>query len=295
MDMEFKGVDILKKKKLITELLKFTFLIPALAVFSFAIIAPFVLGIGISLTNWNGVGKDYDFVGLKNLFLLFRDEAAIIPIKNTLLYTIMVVIIVNSVGLLMAVGMNMKIKGVRFLRAAIFSPMVTSLVLASFVWTYIYIDVFPLVFGIKGLLGSIDTVMYGIILICVWRDTGLAMVIYFAGLQTIPEELNEAAKIDGANAFQVFKAITFPMLAPAFTTCITLWLGWSLKVFDYPMAATRGGPGDASTTFAIYVYNYAFPYNKAGYGQMAALVMMAVVVVISSIVTSFLRRREVEL
>ncbi len=282
-------------KKLWIEFEKFTFLIPALALFIFVIAIPFIQGIGISMTNWDGIGKDYDFVGFKNLLLLFKDEAAITPIKNTLLYTVLVVVLVNAIGLMLAIGLNQKFRGANLLRSAIFSPMVTSLVLAAFVWTYLYLDVFPLLFGIKGLLGSVDTVMYGIIFICVWRDSGLAMVIYYAGLQSIPEELDEAARIDGANIFQKFKTITFPMLAPAFTTCITLWLGWCLKVFDYPMAATSGGPGDASTTFAIYVYNYMFPFNKAGYGQMAALVMMACVILISSVTTSFLRRREVEL
>ena len=169
-------------------------------------------------------------------------------------------------------------------------PLVISLVLSAFIWSFTYSNVFPKLFGIPGLLGSADTVIYGISIICIWRDCGLAMMTYFATLQGIPE----AARVDGANIFQRFKNVTLPMLAPAFTINITLWLGWGLKVFDYPMAATGGGPGRASETLAMYVYNYAFPYNKAGYGQAAALVMMVGIFIISSTVTKILRKRELD-
>ena len=176
-----------------------------------------------------------------------------------------------------------------------FLPIIASLVITAFIWGRIYGDVFPVNFGLASPLTSTTKVIPGIALMCIWRDTGLAMVIYNAGIQSVPEELKEAARIDGANGYQIFWNVTFPMLAPAFTTCVTLWLGYGLKIFDYPRVATNGGPGKASETIAIFVYNHFFTNNRAGYGQMAAIVMLIVVVIITSIVTKLLRRREVQL
>jgi raffinose/stachyose/melibiose transport system permease protein len=137
--------------------------------------------------------------------------------------------------------------------------------------------------------------MFGLAIIAVWRDTGLAMLVYIAGLKAIPSELYEAATVDGAGPVRRFFTITVPLLAPVFTICVTLWLGWGLRVFDYPMAATGGGPGDASETLAMYVYNYTFPFGRAGYGQAAAILMFVMVFAISGTVAKLLRKREVEL
>jgi len=288
------GACRLKVRKIIDELEKFLFLLPALGIFSFVIIIPIISGIGIALTNWNGLSSSYDFVGLKNLRILLTDPGLLGPLGNTLFFTCMVTVFVNLIGLVMALGFNNKFKGSELLKSLFFMPIATSLVLASFLWTNIYIDVFPKLFGMSGLLGNPRTVMSGIVLICIWRDSGLAMVIYYANLQVIPKETLEAAIIDGCNFTKKLRFIILPLLAPAFTTCVTLWIGWGLKIFDYPFVSTNGGPGKASWTLGIYVYNYAFPYNKAGYGQMAAIVMTVLVVAITGIVTKVLRRREVE-
>ena len=267
---------------------------PALIIFAIIIVIPFFNGIDISLTNWDGISPKSDFVGLRNFQILFQDTEIISPIKNTLLFTIITVVFVNIIGLALALGVSSKFRGSDFIKSILFMPLVISLVLSAFIWSFTYSNVFPKLFGISGLLGSADTVIYGISIICIWRDCGLAMMTYFATLQGIPEELYEASRVDGANVFQRFKNVTLPNLAPAFTINITLWLGWGLKVFDYPMAATGGGPGRASETLAMYVYNYAFPYNKAGYGQAAALVMMVGIFIISSTVTKILRKRELD-
>lgn len=284
----------MKNKKLISNAGDFLFLVPALIIFAIIIIIPFINGIGISLTNWDGIAPKSDFVGLRNFQILFQDAEIINPIKNTLIFTVITVVFVNVIGLALALGVSSKFRGSDFIKSILFMPLVISLVLSAFIWSFTYSNVFPKLFGIPGLLGSADTVMYGISIICIWRDCGLAMMTYFATLQGIPEELYEASRVDGANVFQRFKNVTLPNLAPAFTINITLWLGWGLKVFDYPMAATGGGPGRASETLAMYVYNYAFPYNKAGYGQAAALVMMVGIFIISSTVTKILRKRELD-
>lgn len=288
---DFMKNSVAKRKKALIDL---TFLIPALLVLLFVVGIPFFQGLGISLTNWDGFTKEKNFVGLRNLYLLVKDTQVINAIQNTLLYTCITAVGVNALALLLAVLLDGNVFGKRFLRSVLFLPMIVSLVVAAFMWTRIYGDVLPTYFNIMSPLVSVKWAVPGIALICLWRDTGLAMVIYNAGLQSVPESLKEAARIDGANNWQIFRNITFPLIAPAFTTCVTLWLGYGLKVFDYPKAATNGGPGKASETFALYVYNNFFSNNRAGYGQMASIVMFLVVILITNSVTKILRKREVE-
>lgn len=280
------------KRKLVT----FSFLLPALILFVVVMLIPFIQGVGIALTSWNGSSKEMTFVGLKNLVTLFTiDPNSMVTIGNTLTFTVMSVVAVNVLGLLVAMGMSGRFRGSALLRTMMFAPIVASLVIAAFTFTYVFNLILPGILHMeKGLLSSPNTVMIGVTLICVWRDTGLAMVIYYAALKNVPSELVEAATIDGANALQRFSRITFPLIAPAFTTCVTLWLGWGLKVFEYPYIATQGGPGTSSRTFAIFVYEHAFVSNRVGYAQMAALVMLFVIILCSGTVTALLRKREVE-
>ncbi|MDQ0917031.1 carbohydrate ABC transporter permease [Paenibacillus sp. V4I5] len=283
------------KRKYRDEIVKFTFLIPALLFFTLVILVPFVRGINIAFTNWDGIAEHYKYVGLRNIILFFQDNEVIGPLKNTLFFAFITTFFVNVFGLILAVALNNKFKGVNFLKAVIFMPMVISLVLAAVIWRYVFSDIYPLIFNTSGgLLGNPNTVMWGIAIICIWKETGLAMVIYFAGLQTIPKDMYECARIDGANPVQQFFKITMPLLMPAFTYCIPLWLGTGLRQFDYSMVATKGGPGRASETMAMYIYNYEFPYFKAGYGQMSALILFAMILVITLIITQYLRRKEVE-
>ncbi len=285
----------MKKAKWRNRLAWFSFLAPAMLIFCFVVAVPFVQGIGIAFTDWNGLSPDYHFIGLKNLKYLFADKQTANAVKNTLYYTVLTCVGVNVLGLAITVGLDSRVWGRKFLKSVMFLPIIASLVITAFIWGRIYGDVFPVNFGIASPLASTTKVIPGIALMCIWRDTGLAMVIYNAGIQSVPEELKEAARIDGANAHQTFWHVTFPMLAPAFTTCVTLWLGYGLKIFDYPRVATNGGPGKSSETVAIFVYNHFFTNNRAGYGQMAAIVMLILVVIITSVTTRLLRRREVQL
>ena len=276
------------------KMVSFSFLVPALIVFGFVIAVPFVQGFGIAFTNWNGFSPTYEVTGLKNFFDLFKDTQVRDAAMNTLWYTVITCVGVNLFAILIAVGLDGNVVGRRFLKSAMFTPIISSLVIAAFMWNRVYGEVFPTYLGIPSPLTFTNTVIPGIAMVCLWRDTGLAMIIYNAGLQSIPEDMKEAARIDGANTWQVFKNITFPMLAPAFTTCVTLWLGYGIKVFDYPYVIVSGGMGKSATTLGVFVYRTFFTNNKAGYGQMAAIVLLLIVVVVTSITTWLLRRREVE-
>lgn len=271
------------------------FLIPAIILFAFVVIIPFASGIGISLTNWNGISKEYDYIGIRNFIQLLKDDSLIGPLKNTFLFTLLSMTFVNLFGLLTALGININFKGSNLLKSIYFLPITISIVFSAYIWTYIYAFVFPALLNLPGLLGDKSTVMLGIAIMSIWRDTGFAMIIYYAGIKGIPQELIEAARVDGANVWNRFRHVTFPMIAPSITINVSLFLGWGIKVFEQPMAATKGGPGTASETLALYVYKYTFPYNRAGYGQAAGIIMLIMVVAITGLITGFLRKKEVEL
>jgi len=137
--------------------------------------------------------------------------------------------------------------------------------------------------------------MVGLAIIAIWRDSGYCMVVYIAAIQGVSKDFYEAAQIEGASRFQQFRQITIPMIGPAITSNITLLLAWGMKVFDYPMAATSGGPGRASETVAMLIYNNLFIYYKAGYGQAIAVIFTFFIFLCSTTVSRTLRKREVEL
>jgi ABC-type sugar transport system permease subunit len=290
-----KGDDMIMNRKMLSRLQDFSFVLPALLIFTFVILAPFISGLHIAFTDWNGINANYHFVGLKNFFSILKDGEILNPFGNTIFFTVVTVIVVNILGLALALALNKSFRGSNFIKTCIFMPMVVSLVLTSYMWVYVYNDFISRYIHIVSPLSSSKTVMIGLCIMSIWKETGLAMVLYYATLQTVPTDLLEAAEIDGANSIQRFKNVVIPFLAPAFTYCIPLWLGLGLKQFDYSFVATNGGPGTASVSMAMYIYQYEFPYYKTGYGQMVALVYLILVLIISNLVTKALRKREIEL
>ena len=144
------------------------------------------------------------------------------------------------------------------------------------------------------MLGNPKTALISIVFIVLWNSVGVNIVIYLAGLSNVPEDLYEAAIVDGANAWQKFIKITVPMVVPSFTICVTMTLTSSLKEFATVMAATGGGPGRATETIAMYIYNNMYSYNQAGYGQAVALVFVVLLFLISAVLSYLFRKMEVE-
>lgn len=282
------------KYKIKNELVDLSFLLPAFLIFLFMILIPLIMGVRFTFTDWDGISDTMNFVGLKNFNTVFHDKDLLVPIKNTIIFTIITVICVNAIGLGLALLVNREFKGINIFKSIIFIPLVISLVLVSQMWMYVYNDFFSMI-GLENPLVSSKHVMLGLCGMCIWKESGLAMMVYLAGLKGIPSDVMEAAIVDGANGWQRFKKVTIPFLAPAFTYCIPLWLAGGLRMFDYATVATSGGPGDASTTMAYYIYKYLFPYNKVGYGQTVAMIYLAICIVISTFVTNRLRRREIDL
>ncbi len=281
--------------KTIRRLEEFSFVLPALIMFMIFVAYPFLQGITMSFTNWDGMSATRIFVGLKNYTMLFQDKNFVNATKNTLLFTILAMVFSNILGLLFAVMISKASKLNSLLRTCIFMPYCLSLVLSSYIWRYVYSDVFYDKFGIPSPLGSMTWVMYGLTVISVWRDAGYCMVVYIAAMQGVSEDYYEAADLEGATVWQKFRMITIPMIRPAITANLTLTLAWGMKVFDYPMAATAGGPGRASETLAMLIYNNLFIYYKAGYGQAIAVIFTVTIFILSAVVSRMLRAREVEL
>lgn len=272
-----------------------TFLAPAAIFFIIFVLIPFIEGIPMAFYSWDGFSPNKEFVGLKNFINTFTDPYIFNALKNTLEFTGYTVVLSNLLGLILALAVEKTTRTNSVLRTIFFMPFVISLVLSAFIWSYIYSDVLYSIFKIPSPLGDSSLVIIGLAVISIWRDAGYCMIIYVAALQAVPKEFYEAAKVEGAGAFRRFFSITLPMIVPAFTANVTLLLAWGLKVFDYPMAATLGGPGRASETLAMYVYNNVFAYHKAGYGQAVAIVMTIFIFIASSSVAKALRKKEVEL
>ena len=281
-------------KKVKSKLINFSFLLPVLFFFGFSVIIPFFSGLHIALTDWNGVSKELNYVGLRNFINIFSNKDILQPVQNTICYTLIATIAGNIISLLLALAINRKFIGRTFARTAFFLPTAISVVLAVFIWGYIFRDVFRNLFGWNSLLGQKSTVILGIAIIHMWIDVGINMLVYLSSLTTVPKELYESADLDGATRIQQFFRVTLPMIVPAFTTCITLSLTYGLREFATPYAATQGGPAGASETIGIYIYNHLMSYNKAGYGQAISVVFTIALVLIGGGLSRALRRLEVE-
>jgi len=271
-----------------------SFLLPILLFFSFAMLVPFLMGIQVSFTDWNGLSRTMNYIGLENFKNIFISPDVLIPLKNTVLYGLMYVVANNVLALTLALALNRQFRGRNASRLIFFIPNALSPVLTAFVFSFIYKDLFSELFGIQSLFSSTGTALIGIVLLAVWHNVGINMLIYLAALSGVPKDLYEAATVDGAGAWQRFANVTLPMIVPAFTVCITLSLTSGLREFAFPLVATGGGPVRSTETLAIYIYNYLFAYNKAGYGQALAFVFMAFLLIVGLTVSRLLRRKEIE-
>ena len=290
------------KKKRINKKIKartisaYVFLIPGFCMFCFSVLIPFFKGINIAFTDWNGITKDYNYVWFDNFINIFRDQRIIQPFVNSLKFALIGTIGSNFFSLGTALLVNQrKGKVSNFIRIILFIPVCFSSILTAFIWGFIYREVLPQLFGMKSLLGNEKWVIVAIIVMGIWNTCGINMLIYLSGLKNIPTDIVEAAKIDGASTWKRFTNITIPLLTPSFTVCVTLSLTSWLKEFAMTLSATGGGPAGASKTMSIYIFENLYTYNKAGYGQAVALAFALLLIVIGNLVSSFFRKREVEL
>jgi ABC-type sugar transport system permease subunit len=277
------------------------FVLPAVLIFAVFFAYPVISSFYISLTKWDGLNPELKFIGLDNFIKLWTDQHFWLAFKNTFKYAFWVTIIQNGLGLILALAASNKVfRGFRVL--FLIPPLLSSIALGT-IWKYMYapngiINSFLTVVGlevyIQNWLGDPKLALYSLIVTNVWKWSGMSMIIYLAGLQSIPDVIQEAASIDGVGPWQRFKHITFPLIAPAFTINVVLSMIGSLKVFDIIYIMTQGGPGRATESLTTYIFGRAFDANKFGYGTAVAVVMFAVILVLSLIQLRYLTKREVQ-
>jgi raffinose/stachyose/melibiose transport system permease protein len=268
---------------------------------------PTISGLYYSLTDWKGISQEINFIGFRNYRRLFDDRIFFTSIKNTLLIAAVVVVGQNATALLLAVALNKKLMpGKNFFRIMFFIPSLLSAVVMGYTWLYI-LNVHTGIVGMALRTFNVENIfkydiftnptsaLLGIALTLVWQFTGYSMVIYLAGLQTIQQELYEAADIDGAGAFQKFRCVTIPLLVPSITVSTFLILVGCLKIFEQPYVLTKGGPGSSTETIGTFIYNSAFSGLQMGYGTAISTVLFIGILIVTTVQLKFFRKLEIEL
>ena len=274
------------------------FILPAL----FALVlVPAVKGFYYSFTDWNGIGKNAVFVGISNYGKLLSDSRFWNSFLFTFVFALCSVICINAVGFGLAVLVTNKIKGANLARTVFFMPNLIGGILLGFTWQFIFVSIFEAIgkntgmTWLQGWLSDQKTGFIGMLIVLTWQLAGYMMIIYIAQLESIPESYLEAAKIDGATAFQTFLKIKLPLVAPAFTIGLFLSISDSFKMFDQNLSLTAGGPANSTEMIALNIYNTAFKESKLGQAQAKAVVFLIVVVVISVTQLILSKRKEVEM
>jgi raffinose/stachyose/melibiose transport system permease protein len=275
-----------------------------MVVYAFVVVYPSLAGAVYAFTDWSGVGGGAKFVGLDNFKHLFTDDQSLGSLRNTILLTIFIVIVQNAIGLGLALGVHARIRSTHALRAIFFAPAVVSPVVIAFLWKYLFnpdpdsginalLGLVGLSFLQQDWLGNPSLALWSVGFTVVWQFAGYSMVIFLAGLQGVPRELEEAAAIDGAGRWMRFRKVVLPLIAPAVTINLMLSTIGGLKLFDQVFAITNGGPGYATETLSTLIYKQAFVFGKYGYSTAVALVLAILVTAIALVQLRFLRSREV--
>jgi multiple sugar transport system permease protein len=286
-----------RRSKLYHPITPYLFVLPYLLFFIVLRFGPSIAGLGMSFTEWTIVGSP-KFVGLANFRDMLSDQRFLTALKNTVFFVAVTVPVLVVVSLLIAVFLNQARKGQGLGRVAVFTPYVLMSTVVGVIWTWLLEKDFGLInvylgkLGIRGppWLVDPDCAMFGIIITTVWWTVGFNTVLFLAGLQDIPEEYYEAARIDGANKLQEFFSITVPLLAPTMFMVILLSIINSFQVFDQVYVMTSGGPGMATLTLVQYIYTAAFQFRKMGYGAAVASVLFAILVTFALLQIRLFRR-----
>jgi raffinose/stachyose/melibiose transport system permease protein len=267
------------------------FTVPALLLFAFVVLVPSARGVYYAFTDWDGLSPGFSWVGFGNFAEMADDPAATQALWHTLVIAVAITVIQNGVGLLLALGVNSVIKSRNVLRVLLFAPAVVTPIVSAYLWRNILgpdgavnslLDAVGLGSWRQDWLGDPDIALWSVVGVIVWQFAGYSMVIFLAGLQSVPREIHEAAAIDGAGAVRRFWSVTRPLLAPAFTINLMLSIIGGIKLFDQVYALTGGGPGHATDTLSTLIYKDAFTLGEFGYSIALAVVLTLVVSVASA-------------
>lgn len=268
------------------------FVLPTMIAFTIGFIAPFLLGIYLSFCKFTTV-TDAEFIGLGNYIKTLGDAEFIHSLWYTALYTVVTVLLINVLAFAVAMLLTKGIKGTNIFRTVFFMPNLIGGIVLGYVWQLL----------LNGILANFDRTLtysevygfWGLVILVLWQQVGYMMIIYISGIQNIPGELIEAAKIDGANSWQILKNVTIPMVMPSITICTFLTLTNGFKLFDQNLALTNGAPSKMSELLALNIYNTF--YGRTGWegvGQAKAVEFFILVAIIALIQNKLTRSKEVQ-
>lgn len=273
----------------------------AFAVFFCFNTLPLLKGFGYSFTNFRGYGS-YDVVGLRNYVDLFGDKRVGNSYLFTFQFALVTTVLVNVLSLVMALGLNAKIRAKSALRGIYFMPNILGGLVVGYIFSYLFTYILPAAgkalgigFLSKSLLSGENTAWIAIVLVCAWQSVAMNTIIYISGLQTVPEDVYEAGAIDGASGWRRFSGLTLPLIIPFFTINMVLCMKNFLMVFDQIMALTKGGPAQSTESISYLIYNNGMTGGQFGFQSANAVVFFVVIVFISVMQMRFLGGKEEQL
>ncbi len=264
------------------------FVLPSVFIWFSVVIIPFFYGLGITFTDWNGLAMDINFVGFDNYVQVFTDSAFLKSLLKTVVYVIFSVLLSNIIGFLLALAVTSGMKGQNLFRIGFFTPNIIGGIILGYIWNFIFsyaLTGFGKSWGIDWLstswLTDPNKALAALIIVSAWQMSGYLMVIYIAGLTSVPRLLIEAASIDGATTWQVIKNVKIPLIRNSITICVFLAITRSFMSFDMNLSLTAGGPYKSTELIAYKIYQTAFTSMKFGVGQAQAIVLFIIVAGVS--------------
>ena len=257
------------------------------AVFAAVVIIPFIYGLYLTFTSWDGVSKQKPFVALQNYMATFADTAYWQALGRTMIYSVIAVILVNGVAFILAYMVTSGVKGQNFFRAGFFIPNLIGGIVLGYIWKFVFNrafvalgESFSIGFLSTSWLATTNGAMLCLIIVSVWQYAGYMMLIYVAGFMSVSSDVLEAASIDGCTDVQTIWYISVPLMVSSFVQCLFLTITRCFMVYDVNLSLTNGEPFNSSVMGAMHVYNQAFTYKNYGTGQAEALILFIICAVV---------------
>jgi raffinose/stachyose/melibiose transport system permease protein len=284
------------------EFLPWMFLAPAVLIYSVIVIYPMLYSAYLSLFRWDGISPTKVFVGLENYVILFtQNDVFWIALKNNAIWLVAALLLPTSIGLGLALLLNTRFRGSHIFRSIFYFPAVLSLAVVGLIWTWIYqpdlglLNQMLVALGLKAFtrnwLSDPQIAIYPVIVAATWNAVGLPMLLYLAGLQTIPEELHEAAKVEGAGPIRRFLYVTFPLLRETTLIVLAITAINALKAYDIVYAMTNGGPANKTQLLSTWMYFLTYNYNQVGLGTAIAVVLFLLTMIFAIPYIRFMTRK----
>lgn len=270
------------------------------ALFLCVVIVPFIYGLYLTLTSWDGVSLTKPFVGLANFVAAFQDKDYWAAMGRTVIYSVFAVVLINVVAFALAWLVTSGVKGQNFFRAGFFVPNLIGGIVLGYVWKFVFNRAFVAVAKAAGnaaagsLLATPNGAMFCLIVVSVWQYAGYMMLIYVAGFMSVSKDVQEASLIDGCTPSQAMKNVTIPLMRSSFVQCIFLSITRCFVVYDVNLSLTKGEPFGSSVLAAMHVYNQAFTYKNYGLGQAEAVILFLVCAIVGVTQVMVGKKGEVE-